>query len=279
MKSNSILKSLSKFIIASFTVIIVVAFNTLVVRADNTTETEPNDTKSSAQTINANNETAAGAVNGTYTGQHIISGYTSLSDEDWFKVYLNAGQNYLSCNGNSFSYTVSDSNDNVIRTDTYIKLGYGVTAYELDITTSGYYYVCINGLSNSSTSYLFLIGSPTYEFANCNIPCVEGSISMISGGGEQTGHFDGTSLSIPSDAIAYSVIMNGVSSSAVSYIQLQNNSNMSSISLNAYSWDKSGIVSYNMPVSSMWTATFGYKTVKTFTPVLKVYYVYPVYEN
>lgn len=243
-------------------------------------ETEPNDTMENAETITANNETAAGAANATYAGQSVISGDTSITDSDWYKVYLTAGTNYITCNSCSFEYMVVDENGNTILMDTHLNSSSGPMGYEFNISTDGYYYVRITGVTSSSKNYLFLIGSPTYLVGSCEISCSEGSISMTSNGGNQLGHFDGTMLSnIPEDAVAYSVRMSGIRSTYVKSILLENNQNGTSFSLASYTWDKEGLISMNMPVASVWTASFGYKKVGTFTPVLKVNYAYPVYNN
>ncbi|MBQ1327004.1 MAG: hypothetical protein II653_00015 [Lachnospiraceae bacterium] len=248
-------------------------------RAASTNEVEPNDTMATAQSISANNETAAGAINGSYSGQQVINGYTSNTDEDWFVVYLNSGVNYLTCNGNTFDYEVRNSSGDTVRIGTYTKIGFGPTAYSLNIPSDGYYYVKITGILSTSNSYLFLIGSPTYSVSSGVISCAEGTISMTSGGGSQTGHFYGNSVSFPEDAIVYSVQMNGVRTTSVSSIQLSNASSGNSINLNTYTWDKSGLVGLNMPASATWTAVFGYNKVTTFTPSLRVNYVYPVYST
>lgn len=61
-------------------------------------ETEPNNTMETAGTIMANHETAAQAVSGSRPSQHVVTGSTSNTDEDWFKVYLSAGTQYVTCN-------------------------------------------------------------------------------------------------------------------------------------------------------------------------------------
>ena len=58
--------------------------------AESVRETEPNNTMETAETIMANHETAAQAVSGSRPSQHVVTGSTSNTDEDWVKVYLSA---------------------------------------------------------------------------------------------------------------------------------------------------------------------------------------------
>lgn len=279
MRTSDVLKRIMKSFLAIGIMVLFFCITGNTVRAASTNEVEPNDTIATAQAISANNETAAGAVNGSYSGQQVINGYTSNTDEDWFVVYLNSGVKYLTCNGNTFDYEVRNSSGGTVRIGTYTKTGFGPTAYSLNIPSDGYYYVKIRGVVSTSQSYLFLIGSPTYSVSSSVINCSEGSISMTSGGGSQTGHFYGNSISFPEDAIVYAVKMNGVRTTSVSSIQLSNASSGNSINLNTYTWDKSGLVGLGMPAEATWTAIFGYNKVTTFTPALRVDYVYPVYST
>lgn len=279
MNSSIYLNRIVKTFLAIGIVMLFISITGITARAESTNEVEPNDTMAAAQSISANNETAAGTVNGSYTGQHVINGYTSNTDEDWFVVYLTSGVKYLTCNGNSFDYEVKDSNGSTVRAGTYTKVGFGPTAYSLNISADGYYYVNIVGVVSTSKSYLFSIGSPTYSVSSSDISCVEGSISMTSGGGSQTGHFAGNLSSFPEDAVVYSVRMKNVRSTDVSSIQLSNGTSGNTINLNTYTWDKSGLVGLNMPASAMWSAIFGYNKVTIFTPVLRIDFVYPVYST
>ncbi len=269
---------------AATTILILIGVCTVTVKADSINETEPNDTVATAQLISANSETPAGAVNGTFTGRHTINGNTSNTDVDCFEVYLYSGTNYLTLNadsnGDSLNYIVQDQNGIVIDSGTYVKAEYGPVAVSLDITSSGYYYVIINCNSTSSKGYLFSIGTPTYNIYHVTIACTEGTINMVSGGGNQTGNFNGLSVTnIPNDAIAYSVILQNVGSIDAKSVQLTNNNTNTTINLNKYTWDKSGLVNLNLPVASGWTAEFGYYRVCSFTPSLRVNYVYPVIDG
>ena len=279
-KGNSILfrNKVITYMAICFTMLFVIGMTSLTVNAESVREIEPNDTMETAQTITANNETAQGAVSGSYAGQYVVKGYTSKTDSDWFKVYLNVGTKYLTCNGNEFDYLITNADRNVILEGTYLKSGFGPTAYRFNVTSSGYYYIKITGIVPTLKSYLFLVGSPTYSVSNCEIPCREGTIVMTSGGGNQVGHFDGSFVSdLPEDAIAYTVDISGLRSTSVNSIRLKNEDKGVSFNLTRYSWYKDGLTLMELPVSSTWTASFEYNKATSFTPVLNVYYVYPVY--
>ena len=72
--------------------------------------------------------------------------------------------------------------------------------------------------------------------------------------------------------------MRGVSSIAASSIRLENVDRDFSFNLTNLTWFGDDLISLNLPLDSMWIAQFGYRKDTTFTPVLRVNYVYPVYE-
>lgn len=82
-----------------------------MVNAQTVNEAEPNDTMETAQLIQANKETAAQAVAGSTAGEYVVRGSVSSTDDDWLKVYLDAGTQYVSCNGDNFSFDVYNSNN------------------------------------------------------------------------------------------------------------------------------------------------------------------------
>lgn len=274
-------KKAVKILMACLVSVVMIGVADITVHAETFRETEPNDTMETAEMIKANNETAKDTLEGTNSSAYVVEGYTSKSDPDWYKVYLGEGTQYMTCNGEAFEFLIVDENGNSILERTYSKLGaFGPTAYAFDILEAGYYYVRITGRVSSSKDYLFLIGSPTYFTSKCNIPCSEGIVTMTAGNRTQTAHFNGREISnLPEDAIAYSVKMSGIGTTNVDSIRLENNHRGLSFSLDAYTWRKDSLTSMNLPVESIWTASFGYKKASTFTPVLTIYYVYPLHSN
>lgn len=100
---------------------------------------------------------------------------------------------------------------------------------------------------------------------------------MTSSARMKLAHFDGESMITPKDAIAYEVSLKGLNSTSVKSARLKNNKNGRSVELLKYSWRKSDLESMNMKVESMWTVELEYEKATSFTPTLKMYYVYPVY--
>ncbi len=273
------MKRLAKCFYAVCVTVFVIGFASIPVRAETTDEIEPNDTMEMAQSIMANSETASEFINGTFYGQHIIKGYTSVSDEDWFVVYLRAGDNYLTCNCSTFLFEIIASDGAFVQSGTYLSGGGDMEAFRLNISRDDYYYVKITGVASTPREYLFLIGGPTYLIASNEIKCSPRTIKMTSRGRTQEGIFDGRSVSFPKDAVVSSVKMNGVRSYDVKAIKLSNDLDWHTLSLNSFTWDKKGIVGLNMRAASKWTAEFTYNKNTTFTPSLDIEYAYPVYST
>ena len=245
-------------------------------------ETEPNNTMETAETMAANNEKPSGVPDGKREGQNIISGYVDNKDTDWFKVLLKSGTNYMTCYGQSagsFSFRITNSEGETLLSDVYSKTGRDLAVYRFEVPEFGYYYVEIVGTKTDSVWYDFMIGSPTYELEIGYLSCEEGSITMTSSGGTRTAHFDGSTMpGLPADAVVSDVRMTGVSSTAASSILLENREKGFSFNLTNLTWYGDDLISMNLPLDSMWIAQFGYRKAITFTPVLRVNYVYPVYE-
>jgi len=243
-------------------------------------ETEPNDSRAMAELIQANKDTAVNYVNGSLAGRFEVTGETSENDPDWFKVYLTGGTQYMTCYLKPFRFLIEDEAGNELYQDTYSSVEanrLGRTGYEFYVPSAGYYYVKVLGCTSSSTKYDFTIGNPTYDMSSCEISCIEGSISMTSSTRIKSAHFDGENLIVSKDAIAYEVSLKGLNSTSVKSARLKNNKNGRSVELLKYSWRKSDLESMNMLVESMWTVDLEYEKAASFTPTLKIYYVYPVY--
>lgn len=243
-------------------------------------ETEPNDSRDMAELIQASKDTAVNCISGALAGRFEVTGETSETDPDWFKVYLTGGTQYMTCYLKPFHFVIEDEAGNELYRDTYSFVEAdrrGRTGYEFHVPSAGYYYVKVLGCSSSSTHYEFTIGNPTYAVSSCEIPCVEGSISMTSSTRIKPAHFDGESITVPKDAIAYDVILKGLKATSVKSARLKNNKSGRSVELVKYSWRQSNLESMNMKVESMWTVDMEYEKAASFTPTLKIYYVYPVY--
>ncbi len=254
----------------------------LTVRADSITDKGDNDTMETAESIAANNEKPSGVLDGKHEGQNKIRGYVDSKDTDWYKVLLTAGRNYMTCTGElagSYTLRIVNSGGDVIVTDVYSKMNRERAVYTFTVPEAGYYYVEIQGTMSQSVWYTFMIGSPTYELDICDIHCTEGSVSMTSGGRAQTVHFNGSSITgLPRDAIASTVKVTDIPLNGTSSVWVENDDRELGFSLVKHTWYRENLLSMNLPVESVWTVEFGYNKVISFTPVLRVIYVYPVYE-
>ncbi|WAJ25218.1 MULTISPECIES: hypothetical protein [Clostridia] len=242
-------------------------------KAQTVNETEPNDSMETAQLIQANYETAAQVASGSRPNQYVVKGNTSKTDEDWYKVYLNAGIQYVTCNDNPFDYEIYNSDGNLVTSGTYIKSRLFPIGYPFNVSSNGFYYVKVKGMTSASSSYILLVGGPTYSVASCTVSL--GSINMS--GRDVTVPFDLRSKdTIPEGSVVYTISMSGVKSTSVNGITVKNLSKSSTVSLNNYSWDKNGLVSLNMPLKSSWQVIYKYNKNTTFTPKINLFFAYPV---
>lgn len=242
-------------------------------KAQTVNETEPNDSMETAQLIQANYETAAQVVSGNRTNQYVVRGDTSKTDEDWYKVYLNAGVQYITCNDNPFDYEIYNSNGNLVTSGTYTKSRLFPIGYPFNVSSNGYYYVKVKGMTSASSRYILLVGGPTYAVASCTASL--GSINMS--GRDVTVPLDlRLKDTIPEGSVVYTISMSGVKSTSVNGITIKNLSKNNTVSLNNYSWYKTGLVSMNMPLKSSWQIIFNYNKNTTFTPKIDLLFAYPL---
>ena len=242
--------------------------------AQKVNETESNDTKETAQLIQANKETAAGIVNGDYPDQYVVKGYTSTTDDDWYKVYLTSGTQYVTCNDNGFSFEVYDPAGNRITRQSYEKTGFGVKAYPFSAESEGYYYVKVTGAVPSSESYLLLVGGPTYMVAKCEVKLQPVTMANNT---DKVIDFDITKENqLPENAIVYSISMNGIGSNSVDGISLTNTITNKTVDLRRYSWNQSKLESMNLILKSSWIVELAYYKDTSFTPSVELRYAYPV---
>ena len=238
-------------------------------------EIEPNNTRETAMTITANHEIPAQALSGNKPDQYVVDGDTRSGDDDWFRVYLDAGTQYVTLNGDSyFDFEVySEFDSTPIISAQYVKTGFGSRAYDFSAAASGYYYVRIYTNLSSRLDYSMYVGDPVYTVASCYVELgdvtISGSDRVVQA--NLLGEAD-----IPEDAIVYSMTVNDVYSTDVSGISVRNRTTNNTINLNRYTWSKSGLVSLSMPVRSNWQITFEYSKNTTLKPTIRFQFVYPV---
>ncbi|WP_312651511.1 hypothetical protein [Aminipila sp.] len=262
---------------AAFAIMIcLVGGDSITAHAGSINETEPNNTKLEAQLIKANNQKPSDLPSEIFSEQ-VIKGTTSNEDQDWFKVFLTAGINYMSCNGDPYNFSIENESGSYYLQNKYWHSKQGITPYKLTVPESGYYYVKITGMTSSTSSYLFAIGGPTYDLGKIEVSSQEGSITMRSGR-TQTANFNITNNNnLPERAIVYFIRMDGLKTTSAKNVSVSN-SQGNSISLQQYVWQKNGLATLNMEARDNWRATFTYHKDTTFTPTLVLRYVYPVIE-
>jgi len=244
------------------------------VYAQNVSDEEPNNNKETAQLIQANSETPEQALTGNRPNQYLVEGFTDSNDEDWFKVYLTRGTQYVICNGKGFDFEIYDSGSEPFYRDSYSKVGLGSSAFPFFASEDGYYYVKVRGNLSTPQSYILGVGGPTYTVESCEVNL--GSVSM-SGSRDTTVSIDLRNYSeIPEGALVYAISFSKVGSTSVDSISVRNLTTSNTINLANYTWSKNGLVSLEMPLNSRWQVTFGYSKNTSFTPVANFQFVYPV---
>ncbi len=266
------MKKFIRTIVTSFAIMFLFGISGITANAQTVSESEPNDSMDTAQTISANRETASGCVNGSYTGQYVVDGTTSTNDSDWYKVYLTAGTQYVTCNGSAFEFYIYDANGNLFDSATYTKPGYGASAYEFFASSTGYYYVEVIGLSSSSVSYKLAVGGPTYTVDDYTVSLGSATFAYE----DLYAEMPLENLSFPDDAIAYTISISGVSSSATNGVTITNSKSSTNISMSASNLTRTGLVYSNMQMRATWEITFKYKKNTTISPRVTFYYVYPI---
>lgn len=266
------MKKILRTVVTSFAVMFMLAFGGITANAQTVNESEPNDTMETAETILANHETAAGCVDVSHTGQYVVKGVTSANDPDWYRVYLDAGDQYVTCNGSAFNFYLYDSDENCFKAMTYSKPGLGASAYKFEVKVAGYYYVKVTGLSDSPVSYILAVGGPTYTVDHCT----KTMDSISFEGYDETRELQVESASMPEDAIVYTIYISGVLSTATDGVKMVASTNGTTINMLASNLTKTGLVNLNIPLDELWYVTFKYRKNVTITPKVTFSYVYPV---
>lgn len=237
-------------------------------------EEEPNDTRETAQLIQANKETAVQAASGQYPDKYSVYGYADTSDTDWYKVYLATGEQYVTCNGFDFDFCVYDENNNVVLQKSYSKSSYGLRAYPFYVHNNGYYYIKINGITSSSEKYIILVGDPVYTSAHCKINL--GSVNMAENA-EFKRLIDLTNEnSIPEDALIYDMAFYGLRTSNAKYATVNNKTKGYTKSFGPSIYSIHNIASLGLKVRSDWEFKIGCIKNKAIDAEFTMYFVYPV---
>lgn len=236
-------------------------------------EVEPNNTRETAQTTIQNTETLKEHADDNCSGRNLISGNADSSDDDWYKVDLTPGVQYLTINnlyGDNATYVeMWDANNDLIVPRTYGD-GYNVTQFN---SNGGTYYIHIVGALETESSYWLLVGAPLIVSEEVNIlfdsPNTSGTIKKTFSLVNET--------ILPRDAVVRQIVLR----------DLDTGFNSARITSSSYS----GIVPYfdtkyldpigelGVQLKSEWEIIFYPKRTVTYLPRVTYRYCYPVYDD
>lgn len=106
----------------------------------------------------------------------------------------------------------------------------------------------ITGITSSSKSYILSVGGPIYSVASCE---VEFDTVTMADDEDEVLNLE-NEVALPDDAVVYTISMSGVRTTSVDSIAVINNNSDNTVNLTRYSWNKSGLVSLNMPLKADW---------------------------
>lgn len=265
------MKSVYVFII----MISLVLGNGVIVSAQKVQEEEPNGTWETAQLIQANRETLADTVNAVpKPNQYAVDGYTDKNDEDWYKVYLQSGVQYVSLNADApLDFEVYDANHMLVMRESYQKVAFGVNAYEFH-ASAGYYYIKIVGVETLPKYYVLMAGEPNTMVSTCKVNLR--TVTMSNKRNQIVDFNLSDETQLPDNAIVYEIRTEGLRSTSVNNVAVTNRTTGSRVNMRPYTWSQTGLLAMNMPLKSNWSIEFTYYKNTSFTPTVTLFYAYPV---
>lgn len=242
--------------------------------AQSVEESNPNDSKETAQLIQASKETVLQAASGRRPDQYVVNGYTSVNDIDWYKVFLTKGIQYVNCNGFDFDFWLYDESDNLVLNKSYSKSSFGPRAYSFEVDVSGYYYVKVQGITSSSKSYIIGVGDHTYGVARCKVNM--GNVNMANKSDFKCSVDLSNNDVIPEGAVVYDMYLSGVRTSNASYATINNVTQNLITTLGPSIYSVHDIAARGLKADSYWEITIGYKKDTILNPEFVMFFVYPV---
>ncbi len=241
--------------------------------AQTVTEKEPNDSKETAQLIQATRETVTQAASGNRPGQYYVYGNADINDTDWYKVHLTAGTQYVTCNDFDFNFCVYDENNNMLLEQSYSEVSFGPRAYPFDVNSDGFYYVKVQGITTSSRKYIIGVGDHTYAVAKCQINL--GNVKMTENK-ELVRDINLKESTIPDGSIIYDMAFDGLRTSNAKYATINNITQNYTKSLGPSIYSLHNIATNGLKVKSDWKFTIGCVKNKAIDAKFIMYFVYPV---
>ncbi len=242
-------------------------------RPNNVAEVEPNNTRKTAQTTTQNNEIIEKVADLDFSGRYSISGKADSTDDDWYKVVLTKGEQYLSVihpyGDHATCVELLDSDNHVIIPETY---GTRRNVVKFD-SEGGIYYVHIKGALEEESEYSLFVGTPMISSGEVNVLL---STSPASGTIKRTFSLADETI-LPENAIVSKIVLRdllvGFSSACVANPDYPDSITYSRTS-------SSGPVgSSGISLKSSWDITFYPKETVKSLPVVSFQYCYPVCDS
>lgn len=240
----------------------------------NMSEVEPNNTWETAQTTYPTNESAEKFAASDWSGRYSMYGTATSSDDDWYKVDLAPGEQYLSVAhsyGDNATYVeMFDSERNEI-----IPLKYGTRYNVIKFDSKGgTYYIHITGASEEENKYTLFVGTPMLSSNQVRV-----SFDSVKTSGTIRRSFSLKNEDIlPKDAQVTKITLRDLPSLGYSGARVSSSSSSKSVSFNKTSLS-GNIGSLGMQLKSDWLVEYYPKTTVTTIPIVDFFYFYPVYDN
>lgn len=239
---------------------------------NNRSEAEPNNTLETAQMTYQTNEIAENFAGDDWSGRHSIYGKADSIDDDWYKVELTAGLQYLSVvhsyGDNATFVELLDSEKNVVLSETS-GTGYHVQDF---YSNGGTYYIHIKGALEHESQYTLFVGTPMLSSSEAYV-----TFDPVNTSGTVKRSFslkDETVL--PEGAIVSKITLRNATQ--FSSVIVKNTSSSQSVSFSGTT-SSGNIGSLNMELKSAWETTFYPKTTVKVLPTISYVYFYPVLDN
>lgn len=277
------MKKFKKIIILMATAAILLSFNQQVKAAETHNEVEPNDSITQAESIKRNVRTPADAPAGGSSGTNFVYGnLNNAEDVDWYKVILYSDQDniwdftFTNSDSGDAQLEVYDSNENLVGSNSFdYSLNISDRAFRVSVPTTAIYYLKVSNSSlNSSLNYGFIIGSPVYLMTSYTHNF---SSITLTANSSWTGAINLLNIStIPKDAIAYKVALDGGTLASTTTRSIRSNSNSTWKVSSMTPWKISLPVTTTYMLRQSWEVRYNAnKKTTSFSPKVTFWYVYP----
>lgn len=236
-------------------------------------ENEPNNTPETAQVTYPTNEDAKKFSIYDRSGRYGISGSASSSDDDWYKVDLLPGLQYLSVEhyyGDNATYVeLLDSEKNVIISRNYGTV-YNVAPFD---SKGGIYYIHIVGATEHESKYAVYVGTPILASNRVTV-----RFDPVKTNGTINKSFSLAKEDIlPDEALVTNISFEGlIPNFSSARVSCSSSSKSLTFSKSSFA-DELGYLDFML--KSEWNIDFYPKSTVTAVPWITFLYYYPVVDN